>query len=244
MPIIRLYKIVLIIFSVVMAGCATVDTKTKNEDQVQAKRTPIEGIWSGEFDIGGRGPFDFTAVHLGGNAFAYSLKAKAMCVGTVKLDGENYISKYALFALDGGPFDWATITGKLKEETRIFSHFATLNGGDTGALNIEYDSVYDEPSSLALTTGNWIYTDRDNLTTELEIVAEGTISGTDSDGCEFLGYVDLINPQYNAYKLKVEITECSSVNGVYEGVSFIKDDLLSVQIANEKFALFYAFGRK
>ena len=203
----------------------------------------LDGIWSGEFDIGGRGPYDFTAVHINGHAFAYSQNAKAMCVGTVRLDGENYISKYALFALDGGPFDAATITGKLKEENEIYSHFVTLNGGDTGALSLVYDPIYDAPSSLKLTTGSWTYTDRDDLTTEFDIAAEGTISGNDSDGCEYLGFVDLINPAFNAYKVKVEITKCSSVDGEYEGVSFIKNDLLSVQIANQKYALFFAFNR-
>ncbi len=235
------YSVFLIICFLFIIGCAV----TTNEAQVEniPDRKPLDGIWSGEFDIGGRGPYDFTAVHINGHAFAYSLGAKAQCVGTVKLDGENYISKYALFALDGGPFDAATITGKLKEETRINSHFVTLNGGDTGALNIVYDAVYDTASSLQLTAGQWTYTDRDNLTTTLSIAPEGTIAGTDSDGCAYLGYVDLINPAYNVYKMKVEITECSSVNGEYEGVSFIKDDLLNVQIANEKYALFFAFGR-
>jgi len=183
-------------------------------------------------------------VHLDGKAYAYSQSAKAMCIGTVKLDGENYISKYVLFALDGGPFDWATITGKLKEENTIASHFVTLNGGDTGALNLSYDPIYDSPSSLEMTEGNWLYTDRDELTTELAIQAEGTITGHDSDSCEYLGYIKMINPTYNAYQIKVELSECGSVNGEYEGISFIENDQLTMQIANQKYSLFFAFDRK
>ena len=102
---------------------------------------------------------------LSDKAFAYSLRAKAMCVGTLKFDGEHMINKYVLFALDGGPFDWATITGTLKkneaEQSLLASHFVTLNGGDTGALNIVYNEVYDQPSSLQATQGDWTYTDRD-----------------------------------------------------------------------------------
>ena len=225
-------------------GCATTNSESETQVAEVPERAPLDGIWAGEFDIQGRGPYDFTAVHINGHAFAYSPGAKALCVGTVKLDGENTISKYALFALDGGPFDLATITGKLKDENKIYSHFVTLNGGDTGALNISYDPIYDSPSSLQLTSGDWTYTDRDDLTTEFNIETEGTLTGQDSVGCEYLGYVDLINPAYNVYKMKLEVTECSSVNGEYEGVSFIQDNQLSVQIANQQYALFFLFDRK
>ncbi len=225
-------------------SCANTSNQDDNQTISVAERAPIEGIWSGEFDIGGRGPFDFTAVHLSGHAFAYSQLAKAMCVGTVELDGENYISKYVLFSLDGGPFDVATITGKFKEDNKILSHFVTLNGGDTGALNLAYNPIYDAPSSLDLITGSWVYTDHDNLTTEINIENEGTLTGHDSDRCELLGYMDLVNPNYNAYKIKLEITKCGPVDGEYEGVAFLQNEQLSMQIANKKYALLYILDYK
>lgn len=234
----------LIICFSILSGCTTTDTKPTDKVSAISVRAPLDGIWIGEFDIGGRGPYDFTAVHIGESAFAFSQKAKAICVGTVKLDGENYISKYLLFALDGGPFDWATITGKLKEDNQIASHFVTLNGGDTGALNITYNSIYELPSSLDSTAGDWTYTDRDDLTTEFLIETNGTVIGNDSANCEYLGYIDIINPIFNVYKMKLEVTECDSVNGEYEGISFLQDEQLSVQIANQKYALFFAFSRK
>ena len=238
------FLVVLLLGFPLFFGCAS--TKKESSEQIKetTERLPIDGIWSGEFDISGRGPYDFTAVHINGHAFAYSQNAKTMCVGTAMFDGENFISRYALFALDGGPFDTATITGKLKEETKLFTHFVTSSGGETGALNIVYDPVYDTSSSLELTAGNWAYTDRDDLTTEFSIAEEGTISGNDSDDCEYLGYIDVINSEYNVYKVKVEITECSSVNGEYEGVSFLQDEKLNVQIVNKKYALFFDFNRK
>ena len=238
------FTIFLAVYLLLLSGCASTTGEQTALGIEATVCAPLDGIWTGEFDISGRGPYDFTAVHLGGKAFAFSQRAKAMCVGTVKLDDGNYISKYVLFALDGGPFDWATITGKLKEENKIASHFVTLNGGDTGALNISYNSIYDSPSSLTATQGDWIYTDRDELTTEFSIAEDGIISGNDSDSCEYLGYIETINPTYNAYQIKVEISECGPVNGEYEGVSFIENDQLTTQIANEKYGLFFAFNRK
>ena len=156
-------------------GCANINSESGKQTSAPIARAPLDGVWAGEFDIDGRGPYDFTAIHLGGKVHAYSQRAKAICIGVVKLDDENYTSKCTLFVLDGGPFDLATITGKLKGQSEIVSHFVTLNGGDIGTLNLTYNPIYDFPSSLQMTAGNWSYIDRDNLTTEFVIFEEGVI---------------------------------------------------------------------
>ena len=224
-------------------GCVVTYPESSSQVSTSLHRAPLDGIWKGQFHIGSRGPFDFTAVHVDGKAYAYSQLAKGMCVGTVELDGENYTSTYVLFVLDGGPFDYAKLTGKVTELNEITSHFVTVNGGDTGALNLAYDAIYDDPSSLALLEGAWSYTDRDHLTTQFSISPEGTIQGQDSDDCRYLGQVEIIDPSYNVYKVVTEISGCSSVDGKYEGVSFLADDQLSVQIANARYALYFAFDR-
>ena len=67
--------------------------------------------------------------------------------------------------------------------------------------------------------------------------------GKDTDGCEYLGYLDILNPQYNVYQTKLEVSECSSVNDKYEGVAFVDENSLTMQIANKKYALFYVFEK-
>ena len=227
-----------------LAGCTVTHKESVQHDLNSPQQAPLDGIWKGEFDIGGRGPFDFTAIHLDGKAYAYSERAKAMCVGTVELDGTGYTSTYALFVMDGGPFDVAKLTGNVSEQNEIVSHFVTINGGDTGAMNLAYDAVYEVPSSLEAVSGAWSYTDRDNLTTELSIAADGVIQGRDSDSCVYNGQLEVIDPRYNAYRLVMDIRDCSSVDGEYEGVTFLEQDQLSVQVANAKYALFFAFSRE
>ncbi len=240
---------ILYFFSVLISllatlGCATPGESLHNEVK---SRSALDGIWIGEFDIRGRGPYDFTAVHLQDKAYAYSLKAKAMCVGTLDFDGEHLLNKYVLFALDGGPFDWVNLTGTLEDDGEnpktISTYFKTLNGGDTGALNVVYSDLYDQLSSLEYIKGDWTYTDRDDLTSTISINEAGVLSGNDSDGCEYLGYLDIIDPKYNVYHTKLEVSECASVNDEYEGVAFVDENILTVQIANKKYALFYAFEK-
>ena len=163
------------------SACTTSNVSTTLQESEILPQSPLDGIWIGGFDIRGRGPYDFTAVHLQDKAYAFSLKAKAMCVGTLSFDGEHLLNKYVLFVLDGGPFDWANLTGSLEDseegEKTISTYFKTLNGGDTGALKVSYSELYDQPSSLEYVKGDWTYTDRDQLTSTVSISEEGCAYG-------------------------------------------------------------------
>ncbi|MEM7401067.1 MAG: hypothetical protein AAF304_03865 [Pseudomonadota bacterium] len=232
-----------------LVACASASKEYENGvDESLSQAAPLDGIWKGEFDIRGRGPYDFTAVQLNDKAFAFSLKAKAMCIGTFTFDGKHTLHKYVLFALDGGPFDWATLTGTVSNneagQEQILSHFKTLNGGDTGALNIAYSEIYNQPSSLEFVHGDWIYTDRDELTSTIEVDEQGLLTGSDTDNCQFIGKVRVINSKYNAYHTSISISECGSTSGDYEGVSFLDNGIFTMQIANPQYALHYAFHKK
>ena len=231
-----------------LLACATTTRDSIGEvSEHKIEVGPLDGIWKGEFDIRGRGPYDFTVVQLKDKAFAFSLKAKAMCIGTFTFDGEYTLHKYVLFALDGGPFDWATLTGTVAEnetgQKQILSHFKTLNGGDTGALNVEYNEIYNQQSSLKFLQGAWSFTDRDELTTSITINEQGEIAGGDTDECKITGNVSIINPEYNAYHLNINISNCGSTSGDYEGVSFLDNGALTMQVANPQYALHYAFTK-
>ena len=210
--------------------------------KVEAK-SALDGIWVGSFDIRGRGPYDFHAIHVGERSTAVSNKAKAMCVGQVQLDDIYYYAKYNLYALDGSPFDYATITGEL-HDGHIASHFVTLNGGDTGALQMTYSSLYDQPSSLALVEGDWKFIDRDGLEVSMSI-QNGEIIGADSDSCKYIGRLEVINPKYNAYNVILNISNCDSVNGEYQGLSYLDNTehtILRLDVGNEAYGFHFDFS--
>ena len=237
---IRLLSVLISI--VLISACST---KVKDDaEQVEVEKTPLDGIWVGSFDIRGRGPYDFYAIHVGERSTAVSHKAKAMCVGQVKQNEDYYYAKYNLYALDGSPFDYARLTGEINNG-QIQSHFTTLNGGDTGRMQLSYSDLYEKSSSLELLEGQWGFTDRDGLVFDVTIES-GAISGADSDDCKYVGNVSLINPQYNAYNIVLKISNCDSVNGEYEGLSYI-DDIesmyLRVDVGNESYGFHYDFKK-
>ena len=232
-----------IVWLSLVVGCSA--PVMQESEQTFPEKTELDGIWVGSFDIRGRGPYDFFAIHVGEKSTAVSHKANAMCVGQVSQDGEHYYSKYNLYALDGSPFDYARLTGEIKNGT-IISYFKTLNGGDTGRLVISYSDIYEQPSSLELLEGAWSFTDRDGLVFDLTI-ENGEIQGKDSDDCLYKGQVSLINPNYNAYDIEINISNCSSVDGVYEGLSYLdthESTILRVDIGNENYGFHYDWKKE
>ena len=236
-------RFVLILGLGLLASCTA--PVVQESEQILPDKTELDGIWVGSFDIRGRGPYDFYAIHVGDRSTAVSHKAKAMCVGQVKQDGGHYYSKYNLYALDGSPFDYARLTGELNQGT-IISYFKTLNGGDTGRMVLNYSDVYEQASSLELLEGEWHFTDRDGLSFKVSI-ENGQIQGEDSDECQYQGQVSLINPKYNVYNIKMNISNCASVNGVYEGLSYLDKDeatYLRIDIGNENYGFHYDWEKQ
>ena len=198
----------------------------------------VNGIWQGSFDINGKGPFDFTAIHVDGQSTAVSHAAKTLCTGEVSAAGDPYVAKYQMYALDGAPFDHATISGTLANQ-QIDSQFVTEAAGDTGVLTLSYNPLYEQDSSLELLQGAWQFTDRDGLEIEWKI-NQGVIQGKDSDQCEYSGEIALINPDFNAYAVNVQIKACSSVNGEYRGLAYL-DDTESLALKTDMAGSFYGF---
>lgn len=234
-----MYRVIVLLVSLgVLVGCSS--SAVKQSEQVFPDKTQLDGIWVGSFDIRGRGPYDFYAIHVGEKSTAVSHRAKAMCVGQVRQDGDFYYSKYNLYALDGSPFDYARLTGEIKDG-EIISYFQTLNGGDTGRLVITYSDIYERPSSLEMLDGDWKYIDRDGLSYDINI-QQGKISGKDSDDCQYQGHITLINPKYNAYEVEINISQCDSVDGIYKGLSYIdqhESTFLRIDVSNEKYGFHY-----
>ncbi|MEM8844878.1 MAG: hypothetical protein AAGB35_07540 [Pseudomonadota bacterium] len=225
----KIFNITLLIF---LLGCTAQTLKEQAQSEESVKH-PLDGIWNGSFDINKRGPYDFHAIHVNGKSTAVSYKAKAMCSGNIEGNDEDYFADYNLYSLDGAPFDEARITGTLQDGV-IESYFRTLSGGDIGKLTMAYNPIYENDSSIELLEGKWSFTDRDGLIIDAEI-AEGELSGMDSDNCSYKGRLFVINPSFNAYDVELEISNCHSVDGNYKGLAYIDNDQDQVAIIRMDF---------
>ena len=238
----------LCLLSVVLSLAACVTGSPKDLESIApmpAVKSPLDGIWQGVFDINGRGSYDFTALQIQGRSTAVSVQAKAMCRGRIELQEEQYyMARYELFALDGAPFDQATITGTLKNQS-IKSHFVTMNGGDIGAINLDYNPIYERKPELTELDGQWSFIDRDGLETNMSI-SDGGIIGSDSDDCRFQGSLAIIDPQYNLLDVVLNVSGCDSVNGEYIGLAYFEpgeEPMVHVDALNNLYGFHYALRR-
>ena len=236
----------ILLVSLSLVSCVTGTPKVPEAvESAHTVKAPLDGIWQGVFDINGRGRYDFTALHIQGRSTAVSVRAKAMCRGRVELqEGQYYMARYELFALDGAPFDQATITGTLDKQA-IRSHFVTMNGGDIGAINLDYNPIYERKPELAELDGHWFFIDRDGLETNMRI-RDGQITGADSDGCGYQGTLAIIDSRYNLLDVVLNVSSCDSVNGEYIGLAYFepgKKPLVHIDALNNLYGFHYALQR-
>jgi len=236
----------ILLVSLSLVSCVTGTPKVPEAvESAHTVKAPLDGIWQGVFDINGRGRYDFTALHIQGRSTAVSVRAKAMCRGRVELqEGQYYMARYELFALDGAPFDQATITGTLDKQA-IRSHFVTMNGGDIGAINLDYNPIYERKPELAELDGHWFFIDRDGLETNMSI-SDGQITGADSDGCSYQGTLAIIDSRYNLLDVVLNVSSCDSVNGEYIGLAYFepgKKHLVHIDALNNLYGFHYALQR-
>ena len=210
------YVLYLAVLACLASACVSRPPEVSDPDSAPSSRVSLDGIWKGDFDIEGRSLFDFTALHVNGRVYAYSQRAGALYSGSVERDGETFTSTYTLFLHGGLPLDVAAITGEVIKGNRITSRFVTMNGRNTGTLDLAYDAAHDTPSSFDRLSGVWSFMDSNEQTIEFRIDSKGQIQGHDSESCEYLGKLDIINPAYNAYKVGMKVRGCESVEGDYE----------------------------
>jgi hypothetical protein len=95
---------------------------------------------------------------------------------------------------------------------------------ESSVFDLELDTSYMDGSSLEKISGTYSYTWEGGHTETLTISEDGTITGSNSIGCIYNGFVALINPDFNAYRAEFYVANCDSLNGVYQGLMAISNE--------------------
>lgn len=90
-----------------------------------------------------------------------------------------------------------------------------LGGRSTTTERLTFDDLYNAPSSLAATAGNYL---DPHTASVVSVDSSGGITSLDvSTGCRIGGRVSPVDPRFNAYNLSVNLSDCagqySSLNG-------------------------------
>ena len=72
-------------------------------------------------------------------------------------------------------------------------------GGNENQLSLQYDDVYDRPSSLSSWEGTWVSTDEGVTSDALTVDADGAFFSQRADGCISMGGVSIIDSDRNLW---------------------------------------------
>jgi len=157
-------------------------------------------------------------------------KDRDQIAGNISVTDKSFtgdIISYAPFEFlvyaKGEPIVTGTASGTVNERS-TFSGSTTLNGAITANFNFTYDAaIYQKDSSLALISGNYSASDDEGYVVTYSINTAGIITGSDTDGCLMNGDVELLDTNYNMYRLKIVVTNCGELNGNFRGPASLFD---------------------
>ena len=144
------------------------------------------------FNLSGPQPYNQTQyvgrLQISGNAVSGRLDR----VGTTCLDPGN-----------GFVTDHADITGSVATAVALDGDWELDRCIGDGVFNLDYDADADDPSSLAAVSGLWLGGDL-----VIDIDSNGTVTGSNSSGCQFVGSVSPVDPAINIYEFGITISNC------------------------------------
>jgi hypothetical protein len=151
--------------------------------------------------------------------------------GTVQLNGSQVTGTGTLYAApgttlpDGSTFAPLTITGTLSGESLDLTIDAA---GVSISGSTAFDaSIYDRGSALATVAGVYSTFDFPNRfgdPASFSVDANGVIFSQSTAGCVSNGQISIIDANFNAYDVTLDVTLCGALNGMYDGLGLTLDE--------------------
>lgn len=181
----------------------------------------IGGVWSGS-DTSGRG-----FLGLADEAGEFNLVGDdgTQYVGTATTMG-NVVSanvdRLVRHGAAGGPkYDAASLKGKIQQRESLSVTIAPAAGARSFApetISLQFNSIYNNPSSLAMFAGDYMDPSSGNMIT---VTGSGSLFWRDTNSsCLASGAVSLIDAHYDLYEVQFSFSACQGADADLNGVEF------------------------
>lgn len=210
----------LVAASLFIAACGGGGSSDSDSSSTTVSASATNGIYFGQGYEQGWGSFRIFALVDGGDLYAISETGVGYSGQLSLKDDSRFTTALNLYGNDNLKFDSASVTGRYTANTSISGDFSR-SSGSSGDFTLEYSpESYETPVSLDLISGTWQVF---NTTAETSVTFDenGTIFGTDSDGCVFSGTISVPHGNVNMFRVLLRIENCAEVNGRYDGLAMI-----------------------
>ncbi|MBS0578578.1 MAG: hypothetical protein JSR36_04885 [Proteobacteria bacterium] len=201
------------------AGCGGTEPGT-----LVPAQTSVGGIWQGS-DTGSG--LQVTGIVDEKGNFHFIRSDLAQFVGVLGSTNDTVAGAFDGFAqygtafTDGSTHGTGSLSGVLAQRSTLtlnYSFTTDLGTASSGTLNLSFNALYNQPSSLATISGN--YTEPTSGDT-VSISGSGAITSQDAtSGCVLNGQVSLIDTNYNAYTVAYSYASCTGAAAALNGVQF------------------------
>lgn len=144
----------------------------------------------------------------------------------------TYVAPFGFTLPDGSNSATCSGGGTIEERVSFYSDVictTTLGGSFNNTATLNYDSLYDRDSSLALIAGNY-----DDFGLTINVTASGQVFEQDpASGCVINGQISIIDSQYNAYDVSITYSNCLGTAAVLNGSTFSGLGILDNTVAPE-----------
>ena len=127
------------------------------------------------------------------------------------VDHENYTATMKSF---GTNYATGSMSGTYSKSR--FKGEAFFGGTKASDYDFSKDSQSSNTASFATIKGNYVSVD---YTASVAIDADGIISGSNTDGCQYNGQISIPDSTVNIYKVAFTASSCGSYNGEYSGLA-------------------------
>ncbi len=209
----------------------------------------LNGIWEGDYtDASGTVCTDVKGLIYNGSVHAISENCNAVFAGSLSVSGSTATISFDLFNAAGARTGQSSFSGS-------FTLQSVINGSlDNGTLlNLRYQTVYENDSSLALLAATWGFEEPIETGTVLNFFAidnAGNLTlSSAASGCNYTATLSILDADYNLYGVNLIISGCTgslvSRNGTYNGAASLSgnDAILTVLAGNDQNMFFADFTR-
>jgi len=185
------------------------------------------GVWIGESvsAASGQASSVIAIVAVDGEA-DFLVDDASLYSGNLQTVGTAVTGSLTAFAGPGTTFPDGSTMGVLAVDglADIGSGFTgTVSGvGDSSSFMLDYDAaIHELAPALVDLEAVWSLSEPSGYTMDLSFDDMGTLSGGDSDGCQYDGSAAVVSPVTNVYRLAVTITSCGDRDGSYTGLASV-----------------------
>jgi hypothetical protein len=222
-------------------------------DLTETAPESITGIWGGTILSDFTGPHETVGLISEENDAQFFSTTGAQIVGNAEVLGNIFRMDAVAYAPFGTTHVDGSVRGSVDVRGLVTTGFQSTGSfvgvGDSGTYDIFYDALYERSSSLARVEGSWVTPSPTGGITDLVVTVEPTGQFTGAgDGCTYNGTISLIDTNFNAYRMSVEVLNCGGITGTYSGLGALSDDqslndTLSVSVNNDVTSLWAIFSR-